>query len=72
MRRNTGSATNHLAASLAWVAARNVPFRVWVAEKLAAGLADVPTSYGLEPADSLYPGMVLQPIPDALPALSVA
>jgi GNAT superfamily N-acetyltransferase len=58
-----------LAASLAWVAARNVPFRVWVAEKLAAGLAGVPTSYGLEPADSLYPGMVLHPIPDA-PALS--
>ena len=58
-----------LAASLAWVAARNVPFRVWVAEKLAAGLAEVHTSYGLEPAASLYPGMVLHPIPDA-PALS--
>jgi GNAT superfamily N-acetyltransferase len=54
-----------LAASLAWVAARAVPFRVWIAEKLAARLAEVPTSYGLEPAASLYPGMVLHPIPDA-------
>ena len=54
-----------LAASLAWVAARAVPFRVWIAEKLAAGLAEVPTGYGLEPAASLYPGMVLHPIPDA-------
>ena len=54
-----------LAASLAWVAARAVPFRVWIAENLAAGLAEVPASYGLEPAASLYPGMVLHPIPDA-------
>jgi hypothetical protein len=54
-----------LAASLAWVAARAVPFRVWVAEKLAAGLAEVPAGYGLEPAASLYPGMVPHPIPDA-------
>jgi len=53
-----------LAASLAWAAARDVPFRVWIAERLAAGLAEVPTSYGLEPAASLYPGMVLHPIPD--------
>ena len=53
-----------LATSVAWVAAHNVPFRVWVAEKLAAGLAEVPASYGLEPAASLYPGMVLHPIPD--------
>ena len=57
--------TADLAASLAWVAARAVPFRVWVAEKLAAGLAEVPTSYGLQPVVSLYPGMVLHPIPDA-------
>jgi len=54
-----------LATSVAWVAARDVPFRVWVAEKLAAGLAQAPASYGLEPAASLYPGMVLHPIPDA-------
>jgi GNAT superfamily N-acetyltransferase len=53
-----------LAASLAWVAARDVPFRVWIAEKLAAGLTDVPASYGLAPAGSLYPGMVLHPVPD--------
>ena len=50
---------------VAWVAAHGVPFRVWVAEKLAAGLAEVPVSFGLEPAASLYPGMVLHPIPDA-------
>ena len=54
-----------LAACVGWVAAHDVPFRVWVAQKLAAGLAEVPVSYGLEPAASLYPGMVLHPIPDA-------
>ena len=58
-----------LADSLAWIAARDVPFRVWVAEKLAARIAEVPISYGLEPAVSLYPGMVLCPIPDP-PTLS--
>ena len=56
---------SELTASLAWVAARDVPFCVWIAEKLVAGLAEVPTRYGLEPAVSLYPGMVLHPIPDA-------
>src|SRR5688500_14582665 len=40
---------SELAASLAWVAARDVPFCVWIAEKLAGGLAEVPTRYGLEP-----------------------
>jgi GNAT superfamily N-acetyltransferase len=54
-----------LATSAAWVAAHDVPFRVWIAETLAAGLAEVPASYGLEPAPVLYPGMVLHPIPDA-------
>jgi GNAT superfamily N-acetyltransferase len=54
-----------LAASLAWVAARNVPFHVWVAKKLAADLGEVPTNYGLQPDSSLYPGMVLHPIPQA-------
>ena len=58
-----------LASSVAWVAAHDVPFRVWVAEKFAASLAEVPARYGLEPASSLYPGMVLHPIPDA-PRLS--
>jgi GNAT superfamily N-acetyltransferase len=58
-----------LATSAAWVAAHDVPIRVWIAEKLAAGLAEVPASYGLEPAAALYPGMVLHPIPDP-PALS--
>ena len=52
---------------VAWVAAHGVPFCVWVAEKLAAGLAEVPVSYGLEPAAALYPGMVLHPIPDDVP-----
>ena len=63
-----------LAVLLAWVAARDVPFRVWVAQKLAAGLAEVPSSYALEPATSLYPGMVLHPIPDPValsPGVSV-
>ena len=68
------ASSDDLAVSLAWVAARDVPFRVWVAEKLAAGLAEVPSSYALEPAASLYPGMVLHPIPDPLalsPGVSV-
>ena len=56
-----------LAASLAWVVAHDVPFSVWIAEKLAAGLADVPISFGLERDPSLYPGMVLHPIPQARP-----
>ena len=54
-----------LATSLAWVAAHDVPFGVWIAEKLAADLVEVPTRYGLEPAASLYPGMVLHPIPQS-------
>lgn len=56
-----------LATSVAWVAAQDVPFRVWIAQKLVADLAEVPASYGLEPAAALYPGMVLHPIPDAPP-----
>ena len=59
------TSSTELAGCLEWVAAHDVPFRVWIAEKLAAGLAEVPVSYGLEPAASLYPGMVLHPIPDA-------
>jgi len=68
------ASADDLAVSLAWVAARDVPFRVWVAEKLAARLAEVPSDYALEPAASLYPGMVLNPIPDPLalsPGVSV-
>ena len=68
------TSTADLAVVLAWVAARDVPFRVWMAEKLAAGLAEVPSSYALEPAASLYPGMVLHPIPDPValtPGVSV-
>ena len=68
------TSSDELAVSLAWVAARDVPFRVWVAEKLAAGLAEVSSSYALQPAASLYPGMVLHPIPDPLamsPGVSV-
>ena len=56
-----------LADSVAWVAARDVPFRVWIGEKLAADLAEIPASYGLDPAAALYPGMILHPIPDAPP-----
>jgi len=59
------ASSTELASSAAWVAAHDVPFRVWIAEALAPGLAEVPVSYGLEPAASLYPGMVLHPIPDA-------
>ena len=68
------TSADELATSVAWVAAHDLPFRVWIAEKLASELAEVPASYGLEPAASLYPGMDLHPIPDAPnldPAVSV-
>jgi ribosomal protein S18 acetylase RimI-like enzyme len=56
---------SELGAALEWVVARDVAFRVWVAEKLVAGLAEVPTRYGLTRAASVYPGMVLHPLRDA-------
>ena len=68
------ASSDEFAVALAWVAARDVPYRVWVAEKLAARLAEVPSSYALAPAAALYPGMVLHPIPDTLalsPGVSV-
>lgn len=54
-----------LAAALTWLTERNVPFRVWVAEKLVADLGDLPARHGLQPDPALYPGMVLHPIPVA-------
>jgi ribosomal protein S18 acetylase RimI-like enzyme len=52
-------------AALAWLRARSVPFRVWVAEKLVADFGELLTGHGLEPDPSVYPGMVLHPIPNA-------
>lgn len=54
-----------LAASLRWVAGLDVPYRVWIRQELATGLAAVPVELGLEQEASLYPGMVLSPAPDA-------
>ncbi|MGI8478751.1 MAG: GNAT family N-acetyltransferase [Gaiellaceae bacterium] len=62
--------SRHLAAALAWVEVHKVPFRVWVSEKLVADLGDVPTRYGLQRDVSLYPGMVLHPIPNGPTAAS--
>ena len=59
------ASADELATSVSWVAAHDVPFRVWIAEKLASDLAEVLASHELERAAALYPGMVLHPIPDA-------
>lgn len=52
-----------LEAALTWVAKRDVPYRVWIDEVRAPGLADVTLASGLEREAQPYPGMVLHPIP---------
>ena len=58
------ASSTELAAALAWLTERTVPFRVWVAEKLVDGLGDLPAEYGLQRDPAVYPGMVLHPIPE--------
>lgn len=52
-----------LADSVRWVAGLGVPYRVWIREELAGGLAPIPLGLGLEREAALYPGMVLRPAP---------
>ena len=54
-------------AAVGWVAAHNVPFRVWVAEKLVAALGTTLSSCRLRPDPVVYPGMVLHPVPTVPP-----
>jgi ribosomal protein S18 acetylase RimI-like enzyme len=57
------AAAEDLDAALAWVEARGVPQRLFVAESLEQGLAAVATAHGLELNAVPYPSMVLHPIP---------
>lgn len=52
-----------LANSVRWVAGLDLPFRVWIREELAAGLASVPLEHGLEREAAPLPGMVLRSTP---------
>lgn len=52
-----------LADSVRWVAGHDLPYRVWIREELAAGLAPIPLGLGLEREAALFPGMVLRPAP---------
>ncbi len=56
-----------LAASLQWVVGLDVPYRVWIREELASGLAAVPIGLGLEREAWLFPGMVLRSGPQPPP-----
>ena len=62
-----------LDAAMRWIAGRRVPYRVFVASELEAGLAAVPLAHGLERHPVPYPGMVLHPLPEPpAPASGVA
>ena len=52
-------------AALAWIGERSLPYRVWIDEERAPGLASVALARGLEPDPVPYPGMVLHPVPEA-------
>ena len=63
-----------LAASVRWVASHDLPYRVWIREELAAGLAPIPLGLGLERETALYPGMVFRPaavLPPPAPGVTV-
>lgn len=51
-------------ATLAWIGQRGLPYRVWIDEERAPGLAGVALVRGLEPDPVPYPGMVLHPVPE--------
>jgi GNAT superfamily N-acetyltransferase len=58
---------DEVATALEWLAARSRPYRAWVVPELAATLADTLRAYGLELDPAPYPGMVLRPVPAAVP-----
>ena len=51
--------------ALEWVHGHGSPYRLWIVEELAGDLAHVPPRHGLELQPDPYPGMVLQPVPNA-------
>lgn len=52
-------------AALTWIDARSLPYRIWIDEERAPGLADVVLARGLEREPAPYPGMVLYPTPES-------
>jgi GNAT superfamily N-acetyltransferase len=62
-----------LDAALRWMGEWEVPYRVWIAENLVPALGGVALAEGLTRDDTLYPGMVLHPVPESpSPAQGVA
>ena len=57
-----------LEAALEWIGRRGCPYRVFIDEQRAPGLASVPLARGLVRELSLYPGMVLHPVPQSPPS----
>lgn len=61
-----------LDAALTWIAERGLPYRVFIDEERAPGLANVPLARGLKRELWPYPGMILHPVPESpLPAPGV-
>jgi GNAT superfamily N-acetyltransferase len=60
-----GAATPaQLGEALQWVREQQVPYRVWIAERLVGKLGGVAQRAGLERAPVPYPNMVLDPVPE--------
>ena len=56
-----------LEAALEWIGQRRLPYRVFIDEQRAPGLAGVPLARGLKREPWPYPGMVLHPVPEPSP-----
>jgi GNAT superfamily N-acetyltransferase len=61
------AAPPELDAAIAWVSARGLPYCVWIDERFAQGLGDVPLAHGLQRSGAPDPGMVLHPPPKPPP-----
>ena len=59
---------SELGAALTWIAERDLPYRVFIDEQRAPGLAGVPLARGLTREPWPYPGMVLHPVPESPPS----
>ena len=58
------AASADFTAALEWVAARDVPYRLWIHEELTDGLAQIAREQGMEQSAWLVPQMVLQQPPE--------
>lgn len=58
---------SELDGALTWIGKRGLPYRVFIDEERAPGLAGVPLARGLEREPWPYPGMVLHPVPESPP-----